>query len=74
MSPRKIIEQFVDLLNEVSGKALAITCNSLCLGVLADGCGIDTLVIDIKTTSTIINIYDKNGEIKAITSIPKGAN
>jgi hypothetical protein len=62
------------LLKEVGGKTLAITCNSLCLGICAKGDEMDGVVIDIKTTSTIINLYNKHGEIKAIHTINKGSN
>lgn len=74
ISQRRIIDQFVDLLKQVGGKTLAVTCNSLCLGVPVNGGGIDGVVVDIKTTSTIINLYNKYGEIKAVTTIPKGSN
>jgi DNA polymerase III epsilon subunit-like protein len=69
-----MIDQFIDLLRQVGGKVLAITCNSLCLGACANGKQTDSVVIDIKTTSTIINLYNRNGEIKALQKINKGSN
>jgi cell division ATPase FtsA len=73
IAQRKVVDQFVDLVKQVGGKPLEITCNSLCLGVSVNGGGIDGAVVDIKTTSTIVNLYDKYGEIKALVTIPKGS-
>jgi hypothetical protein len=73
VSERRIVDQFVDLLKEIGGNVLEITCNSLCLGVCAINNGSDAVVVDIKTTSTIINLYNKAGDIKSITTLNKGS-
>jgi hypothetical protein len=74
VSERSIVDQFVDLLKEVGCKPLDITCNSLCLGIYVNGGNTDGVVIDIKNTSTVVNLYNKHGEIKAVTKINKGSN
>jgi hypothetical protein len=69
------LTQFVDLLKQVNIQPLSITNNSLCLGnYFGTNNGMDKLVIDVKTSQTIINLYDKEGVIKKMVTFNEGVN
>ncbi|GHU31241.1 hypothetical protein FACS1894166_02310 [Bacilli bacterium] len=68
----KTVNQFIDLLNTLNVKVLATTCNSLCLNAVNTLNKANAVIVDVKYTRTVINVYDENGFIKFIHEIPRG--
>jgi hypothetical protein len=70
----RMVNQFIDLLSSLKLKVIKITNNSLCFGsILATKDKHDKLVIDIKSNNVVVNLYDADGKIRHISTLPYGS-